>query len=193
MENHVVSQSELLNILANADVPTITVSFHGFVTMTKKDNIFYHKEGGKYVTNNFFTKRCTIEYDFGKGYQTRVNEALLAEGLEPTFVCDKGVNDWSEWEIPTKVLRKDSTLFLYVYIRPDGLKNASYFVNGRPASDKQTYVIKKFLPLISVNKQQTAKGLAPDKQVVPHLISFSNIDSIEIGDNIYEIKRSKRR
>ena len=109
-------------------------------------------------------------------YEKAVNNRLKKEGKEPNFTAQS--LPWGEWIEPNKIITHKGSVYLRMYDFDGGLKNRTYFVDGKVANDKQVKTIEDYEK--SKNKgSNTQQGLK--NQVTPTAVNFDNIISLKCG------------
>ena len=180
-----ITKDELVAILDKSNASEISVVTYGEAKMNKKGNPFFRKEGRSFVPVNEVTKRSSITYDFGGDYENRVNEALVADGSNGTFKA--GGLTWGEWEVFGKVIKNGEKLYIRCYVNRDKQNVVTYYVDGVEATDEQKSTIKEFTPEKTESAKQTNEGLSADKQVIPNVVDFDKLESIEIDGVVYTL------
>lgn len=180
-----ITKEELSAILTKSTANEISVVTYGEAKMNKKGNPFFAKEGRSFVAVNEVTKRTKVTYDFGGDYETRVNEALVADGSNGTFNAS-GL-PWGEWAEYGKIIRNGEKLYIRVYINRDNKAETTFYVDGKQATDEQVNTIKEFTPEKKEKAKQANEGLVAEKQVIPNVVDFDKIESIEIDGVEYEL------
>ena len=155
-----------------------TIVYHSDVKAPKKLGL------GKVV------KVVKLNAQFNYDYENAVNNRLEKQDKARSFSADS--LPFGNWLYPNKVIeyKKGSETFLYV--RFYGVKNhypdATYYVNGRTATDAEVATIKAWQSTLSKGSaKQTASGLTTN-QVEPRILELENILEFHCG-SIHYVKQ----
>lgn len=181
-----VTKEQFVELMKTTTANEIKISKLAEANLNKKDNPFYQKEGRSFVPVKKVEKRSIGTYSYGYDYQSKVNEALVAEGKEAEFKAES--LPWGEWETPNKIIAHNGKKYIRCYQQDDATTEVEYIVDGQPATDEDIKTIKQFEQHKSggSNKQSEA-GLEQPKQVKPQNVCVDNIEWAEVDGVKYEI------
>jgi len=152
-------------------VETLTVP-----TMRKTDNPFI----GRVTKKTIYTNAV-----LGCNYSNVINNRLVREGKEPTFVAQprKGMKRENEFFLVS--LKDPNKFYLEIGLGKNTGTDSTFFLDGKPATPSEEKEIKSFIsekkPTIST---QTNAGLSAKNQYPTTTTSFENVRRITQGDTI---------
>ena len=171
----------LYNFFANAHAGIIlsveTLSEH---KMNKRGNALYGR----------VTKAAKSSYQFGYDYESAINRRLTAQGLEPSFKTAS--RPWGQWLIPNKIAEHKGELYLRLYTIDSAKPEATYLVDGRPATKEEIDIIDFFTPSPAPSNKQAAAGLSAH-QVQPREVKFSSIQAFTCGGQRHIVQHPSKQ
>ncbi len=135
-------------------------------------------------------KVVELNAQFNYDYETAVNNRLEKQGKARSFNANS--LPYGSWLYPNKVIEYNKGGETLLYVRFYGVKNhypdATYYVNGRPATDSEVATIKAWQATLSKGSAtQAASGLTTN-QVEPRSLELENILEFHCG-SIHYVKQ----
>lgn len=110
-------------------------------------------------------------------YENAVNNRLERQGDERTFEA-QGL-PFGQWFIPNFLIAHKGEMYLRFYLVKGSNLETSYFVDGKPANENETALIKAYKAQRESNTQSAA-GLT-ENQVKPCALSCANLITLDCG------------
>ena len=118
------------------------------------------------------TKITKMTCQFGYCYEKAVNNRLERAGAEANFVAKS--LPWGSWLEPNRFIEYKGAIFVRFYSLKNGRASVRYYIDGKPASEAEIAIIKKFTPVRKESAKQSEAGLT-ENQVRPFNVRLENI------------------
>lgn len=114
-------------------------------------------------------------------YQNAVNNRLEKQGGERIFEAQR--LPFGQWFVQNFLIAHKGEMYLRFYLVKGSELNTTYYVDGKPATETETALIKAYKQQRESNTQSAA-GLT-ENQVKPCALSCSNLIALDCGDFHY--------
>lgn len=174
--NVVVINSSLLNAADTIQVGTFAhIEYEGIEKLPKKLGIV-----------GIVTKHTEGIVQMKYSYENAVNNRLEKQGDERAFEA-QGL-PFGQWFVPNFLISHKGEMYLRFYLVKGSNLETTYCVNGKPASETETALIKAYKAQRESNTQ-SASGLT-ENQVKPCALSCANLIALDCGT--FHYRRSEQ-